>query len=126
MYFPPGYDADRKPPYHLQIGLDGHDLSTIGTNMTLDNLIAEKKIEPVVAVFIPPWNGSPQDLSKLKPQDAPPGYRTSMRIFQYNCNQTTADQLANIPRQLRQELKKIMQALINLIIQHQKIGKACN
>ncbi len=103
VYLPPGYNPERKPPYNLQITLDGDDLyAAIPTNVTLDNLIAAKKIDPVVAVFIPPWHGPP-DLERYPTgEGGPPGYSHAMRIKEYACNTKVAANLVSLPATLRE------------------------
>ena len=103
VYLPPGYDRERKPPYNLQITLDGDDLyAAIPTNVTLDNLIAAKKIDPVVAVFIPPWHGPP-DLERYPTgEEGPPGYSQDMRIKEYACNPKVAENLISLPVRLHE------------------------
>lgn len=104
VYLPPGYDPERKPPYNLQITLDGDDLyAAIPSNITLDNLIAAKKIDPVIAIFIPPWHGPP-DLKNYKDgEEGPPGYSQDMRIKEYACNKKTAEALVALPATLREK-----------------------
>ncbi len=57
VYTPPGYDAKRKKPYPVLYLLHGYSDSAEGwtsagqANLILDNLIAQKKIEPMVVVM---------------------------------------------------------------------------
>lgn len=110
IYLPHGYDPTREHKYNLQITLDGDDVSMrlTGTKTILDNLIATKKIEPVVTVFIPPWNGAP-DLEKYPTGDqAPPGYSKEMRNTQYGCNQAVAEDLAiTLPNAIRKKFNNV-------------------
>lgn len=66
MYLPPGFDASsaRFPVVLFHDGLDYWNLGSVGT--ILDNLIADKKIMPLIAVFVPA-------------QDRVPEYRTTKR-----------------------------------------------
>ncbi|MDP9237716.1 MAG: alpha/beta hydrolase-fold protein [Chloroflexota bacterium] len=50
-YTPPGYRTDGEP-YPLVVLFDGFDYSKIGIASTLDNLIAEQRIPPVICVMI--------------------------------------------------------------------------
>lgn len=103
VYFPPGYDPQKKPPYHLQITLDGkQSLETMHMNTRLDSLIATKAIEPVVCVFISPYTGSPNKDEPGFGDVAPPGYSLSQRYREYSCNPDFATQLAKLPQLLRQ------------------------
>ena len=53
FYLPPGYKGDT--PLPLVLVHDGADYIALAKmNTILDNLIAEKKIRPVIAVFVPP------------------------------------------------------------------------
>ena len=56
IYTPPGYEAsaDSFPVAYFHDGLEYVSLAS--ANNTIDYLIAEKLIEPVIAVFIPPVN----------------------------------------------------------------------
>ncbi|HSW87636.1 MAG TPA: alpha/beta hydrolase-fold protein [Candidatus Saccharimonadales bacterium] len=104
VYLPPDYDPKRKPPYNLQITLDGDDLYvSVPTNITLDNLIAAKKIDPVIAVFIPPWHGPPDFENYPQGVAGPPGYHQNMRIKEYGCNVQVAKSLAALPGILREK-----------------------
>ena len=52
VYTPPGYDP-KGAPYALLVVFDGREyVGQVGTPVTLDNLIAEKRIPPTVAVFV--------------------------------------------------------------------------
>ncbi|HLK26351.1 MAG TPA: alpha/beta hydrolase-fold protein [Caulobacteraceae bacterium] len=53
VYTPAGYDADRSEPYPLLVAFDGGaSLTNTPIHVTLDNLIAEARIRPMVAVFV--------------------------------------------------------------------------
>jgi enterochelin esterase family protein len=53
VYLPAGYDRDTRF-YPLLLVHDGLDYLTLASmNIVLDNLIAQKKIQPLVAVFLP-------------------------------------------------------------------------
>lgn len=55
VYLPAGYDPKRKEPYPLQVFQDGHEyLARTAAAGWLDQLIATKKIPPLVAVFVSP------------------------------------------------------------------------
>jgi enterochelin esterase family protein len=57
VYTPPGYDSH--PNYHYPMVLlhDGLEYITLGSAINiLDNLLAESKMNPVIAVFVPPVN----------------------------------------------------------------------
>ena len=55
IYLPPGYDSlSHLPSIYIHDGFDAIDFALMPT--MLDNLIAEKKIPPVIAIFIPPIN----------------------------------------------------------------------
>lgn len=100
VYLPPNHDLKRE--CNLQIGLDGTlgEMTIMGKADILDNLIAANEIEPVVAVFVPPWHGPPNPT--LEPQPAPPGYPGNMRFEEYGCNPTVADNLADtLPKAMR-------------------------
>ena len=57
VYTPPGYSPDKKyPVLFLLHGIGGNEISEWNTGQgaahtILDNLIADKKIEPMIAVF---------------------------------------------------------------------------
>lgn len=104
VYVPPGYDSNRKPPYKLQITLDGRQyLFPMQMNVVLDNLIEAKQIEPVVVVFISPDSGPPKEEGKGFGIVMPKGYPLSMRLKEYCCNPEFADMLAEIPTSLREQ-----------------------
>lgn len=94
VYFPAGYQATSTQRYHLQVMLDG-DLhlredpshQSMGTKNILDNLIAEGKMEPVIAVFIAPI---PPTLEGHTP-----------RLREYACCLETDQLLADLPKALR-------------------------
>jgi len=55
IYLPPGYDSlSHLPSLYVHDGLDALNYALLPT--IIDNLIAEKKIPPIIAVFIPPAN----------------------------------------------------------------------
>lgn len=56
VYLPPGYEASTTS-YNVALFHDGLEyVSLARVNNTLDNLIAAKKIPPMIAVFVPPVN----------------------------------------------------------------------
>ncbi|WP_454782610.1 alpha/beta hydrolase [Legionella sp. WA2022007384] len=98
VYFPAGYKASGPSEYNIQVMLDG-DMhlhqdafgNRMGTKEVLDNLIAEGKIEPVIAVFVSP---TPPIMGK--------GQWASMpRLKEYGCDLHTDAMLAKIPGALR-------------------------
>lgn len=57
VYMPPGYDPDGTVDYPMILFHDGGEYRTLGSAYNVfDYLIAEQRIEPVVAVFVPPVN----------------------------------------------------------------------
>ncbi len=55
IYLPPGYDSlSHFPSLYVHDGVEAIDYALIPT--IIDNLIAEKRIPPIIAVFIPPVN----------------------------------------------------------------------
>ncbi|KTC75981.1 putative secreted esterase [Legionella birminghamensis] len=99
IYFPAGYNPSETKDYNIQVMLDG-DMhlrqdafgNSMNTTTILDNLIAEGKMAPAIAVFVsptPPVNEQGQwvDMQRLK---------------EYGCNPQTDAMLAAIPRALRQ------------------------
>lgn len=53
VYLPPDYDAERDEPYHLLIVFDGYTyVGGVPTATILDNLLADDKIPPTVALFV--------------------------------------------------------------------------
>jgi enterochelin esterase-like enzyme len=53
IYTPPGYDTEKRH-YPLLLVHDGLDyIALAAMNTVLDNLIAQKKIQPLIAVFLP-------------------------------------------------------------------------
>ncbi|HAP35050.1 MAG TPA: hypothetical protein DCQ28_03585 [Bacteroidetes bacterium] len=53
IYLPPGYDSlSHLPSVYIHDGFEAIDYALVPT--IIDNLIAAKKIEPIIAVFIPP------------------------------------------------------------------------
>jgi enterochelin esterase-like enzyme len=106
IYFPPGYDQKRKPPYDLQVTLDGGQyLETMQMHTIMDNLIAEKKIEPVVNIFISPYNGPPDPKEEGIAPVTPPGYSIVMRFKEYSCNPEFAKKLSSLPSVLREQFQ---------------------
>ncbi|QMT59106.1 hypothetical protein HBNCFIEN_00467 [Legionella sp. PC997] len=114
VYFPAGYkvSASRSREYNIQVMLDG-DMhlredafgNRMGTKHILDNLIAERKIEPVIAVFVSP---SPPTMGK--------GQWASMpRLKEYGCDLHTDAMLTKIPSALKR-------ADIQVTSDPQKIG----
>lgn len=99
VYFPAGYKASESKLYNIQVMLDGEmhlrqDAfgNGMGTKDILDNLIAEGKMEPVIAVFVSPT----QPIMEK-------GQWVSMpRLKEYGCDLQTDAILANIPSALRQ------------------------
>ena len=104
IYTPPGYNIERKPPYNLQITLDGGQyLWPMQMDVVLDNLIASNEIEPVVAIFISPCSGPPDESKEGFGIVMPKGYPLSMRLKEYSCNPEYADSLASLPGILREQ-----------------------
>ena len=104
VYFPHGYDPDRRPPYKIQLVLDGGQyLNPMQMNVTLDNLISTKEIEPVIAMFISPQSGPPKEEAKGFGLVMPEGYSLAMRLKEYCCNPEFADKLAKLPISMRQQ-----------------------
>ncbi|HYX54067.1 MAG TPA: alpha/beta hydrolase-fold protein, partial [Candidatus Limnocylindrales bacterium] len=75
IYLPAGYDKNARQPYGLIVFFDGYAYMAKGTeapwipgSTTLDNLIAEKRIPPVVGLFIdnPPGMRNPELACNLK------------------------------------------------------------
>jgi enterochelin esterase-like enzyme len=57
VYTPPGYDQAVNDSFPLILFHDGSEYITLGSAVNvLDYLIAEKRIRPVIAVFVPPVN----------------------------------------------------------------------
>jgi enterochelin esterase-like enzyme len=98
VYFPPRYDAKRNIPYNMQVVLDGDpvNMQLMRMKTTLDNLIAKNKIEPVVAVFVPPFSGTSKFENRAQFEDA-----MNRRLKEYGCSAETADKLALLPAALR-------------------------
>jgi pimeloyl-ACP methyl ester carboxylesterase len=99
VYLPAGYGESPTKQYNLQVMLDG-DMhlrqdafgNSMGTKHILDNLIAEGKVEPVVAVFLAPTTptlGIAGDWEEMP------------RLREYGCDLETDGQLANLPRALQ-------------------------
>lgn len=106
IYTPHGYDSntEKKPPYDLQVTLDGGQyLDIMQMNVVLDNLISKNEIEPTVVVFISPHSGPPDKEKKGFVPVMPIGYSLSMRLKEYSCNPDFTDILANLPNTLRDE-----------------------
>ncbi len=60
VYLPPGYDASTER-YPVALVHDGLEYITLAKmNNVIDYLIAENRIQPVIAVFVPPVNRSPE------------------------------------------------------------------
>ncbi|CZH50513.1 serine hydrolase [Legionella pneumophila serogroup 1] len=99
VYFPAGYKASEPKLYNIQVMLDGEmhlrqDAfgNSMGTKDILDNLIAEGKMESVIAVFVSPTQPTMEK-----------GQWVSMpRLKEYGCDLQTDTMLANIPGALRQ------------------------
>ncbi|HHT9967932.1 TPA: alpha/beta hydrolase-fold protein, partial [Legionella pneumophila] len=112
VYFPAGYKTSEPKKYNIQVMLDG-DMhlrqdtfgNSMGTKDILDNLIAEGKMEPVIAVFVSPTQPT---LEKEQWVSMP-------RLKEYGCDLQTDAMLANIPGALRQ-------AGIQVTSDPQKIG----
>ncbi len=55
IYLPPGYDENNEVNYQMMLFHDGLEFITLANaNNTLDYLIYEKKINPIIGVFVPP------------------------------------------------------------------------
>ncbi len=70
IYTPPGFTPDRQEPYPLLVVLDGPTYrSLVPTPTILNNLIAENKIPPLVALFVPNVSAESRmtDLAGSKP-----------------------------------------------------------
>ena len=126
VYLPPDYEnhaPQRDPPFNLQIGLDGTpgEMTIMGKADILDNLIAAKKIEPVVAVFVPPWHGP--SVPVLAPQNAPLGYPSIMRFDEYGCNPDVAKNLAiTLPKAMRARFGDITTDPEHMVIMGTSLG----
>jgi enterochelin esterase family protein len=75
IYLPAGYDKNARTPYGLVVFFDGYAYMPRGKEVplipgptTLDNLIAEKRIPPVIGLFIdhPPGQRNPELACNLK------------------------------------------------------------
>lgn len=65
IYRPPGYDSlSNLPSVYVQDGAEAIDFAFLPT--IIDNLIAEKKIEPLIAVFIQPLNRLDEQLGSQR------------------------------------------------------------
>jgi enterochelin esterase family protein len=53
VYLPPGYDAARSQPYPLLVALDGQTMPQWRLAETLDELVEQKAIEPLVVAAVP-------------------------------------------------------------------------
>jgi enterochelin esterase family protein len=59
VYTPPAYDTNRKSPYPLLVFFDGEQyFADIPLTTILDNLIAAKKIPPVIALLVDDSSGA--------------------------------------------------------------------
>jgi enterochelin esterase-like enzyme len=59
IYLPAGYDSARQEAYPLVLFHDGLEYLTLAAAKTvLDNLIAGGRIEPLIAVFVPPFSST--------------------------------------------------------------------
>ncbi|KTD44349.1 alpha/beta hydrolase [Legionella parisiensis] len=98
VYFPAGYGAAPKE-YGMQVMLDG-DMhlhqdafgNRMGTMDILDNLIAEGKMEPIIAVFVSPTQPT-MEMGK---------WVSMPRLKEYGCDLQTDAMLTKIPEALRQ------------------------
>jgi len=103
IYFPAGYSQEAERKYALQVFLDG-DLHLsrdpfgqhMGTQHILDNLIASRKIEPVIAVFSAPTPPTP----RRPTDDNPSEWKAEPRLGEYACNCETDAFLASIQKVL--------------------------
>ncbi|MCE0722532.1 alpha/beta hydrolase [Legionella resiliens] len=98
VYFPAGYRASDTKEYNIQVMLDGEmHLSqdafgnSMGTRDILDNLIAEGKMEPVIAVFVSPTQPT-MEMGK---------WVSMPRLKEYGCDLQTDAMLTKIPGALR-------------------------
>lgn len=65
VYLPPGYDTLRDlPTVYINDGVEAINFAGVPT--MLDNLIAQKRIDPLIAVFIPPVNRQTEYLMEWK------------------------------------------------------------
>ncbi|MFC1569782.1 alpha/beta hydrolase-fold protein [bacterium] len=60
VYLPPGYDQGDESYAVVLIHDGGEYLNLANMDHVLDYLISEKRIDPVIAVFVPPVNRSPE------------------------------------------------------------------
>lgn len=98
VYLPAGFNASEPKEYNIEVMLDG-DMhlrqdafgNGMGTKTIFDNLIAEGKMEPVVAVFIPP----------TPPTWEEGGWVSMPRLKEYGCSPETDAMLAKIPSALK-------------------------
>ncbi len=57
VYLPAGYDASRSEAYPVILYHDGSDYTNLASiKNTLDNLIHQEQVEPIVAIFVNPLN----------------------------------------------------------------------
>jgi enterochelin esterase family protein len=67
VYLPPSYESSPGRSYPLVIFHDGLEYVSLAlANNTLDNLIAEHKIDPIIGVFVPPVNRSDEYVANQK------------------------------------------------------------
>lgn len=99
VYFPADYRASDPKEYAIQVMLDG-DMhlrqdafgNTMGTKDILDNLIAEGKMEPIIAVFVSPTQPT-MEMGK---------WVSMPRLKEYGCDLQTDAMLIKIPGALKQ------------------------
>lgn len=66
LYLPPGYD-ESTAAYPLLLVHDGLEYSTLSKmNNVIDNLIHQKKIRPIIALFVPPVKRTPEYIENDK------------------------------------------------------------
>ncbi len=88
VYLPPGYKQSSRKQYPTLYVTDGGEYITLALMLNvLDNLIGEKRIEPIVAVFVDPRT----DVRDI---------RTSKRMFDYTMSDTFVAFLVNEVRAL--------------------------
>ena len=105
VYMPPGYKQSTRKLYPTMYVTDGGEYITLALMLNvLDNLIAEKRIEPIVAVFVDPRT----DLRDI---------RTSKRMHDYTLSDTFVsflvhEVLASLTKKYRVDLRAEQTAIM--------------
>jgi enterochelin esterase-like enzyme len=109
VYRPPGYETSRQQLPSIYVTDGGEYLSLALMNNVLDNLIAEKRIRPVIGIFVDP---------RTDIRDA----QTSMRMHDYALSDTFVNFLITELRPLLSKRYRLLEDATNTAIMGASLG----